>query len=861
MKQDDYIDSSYDCQYDVAYAPPNKNKVISPLEIALKFARDGIPVFPCREQNSKNEKGEIKKAKSPYFDYNYLKNGVKDATTDEKIINFLFSKFPNALVGIPMGRPSKLLCVDIDVDIKINPAGTKEIIKNSTALQLFSNLLDAHSISFNEITRINTPSGGYQVWYRIRDDQLDKVDLLTNKVKDKFNLDIRSNGGYAIAPGSHIISYEKAIYGGDYEQIGENFEELPDWLLDELLSSSQIKEGNRENKKANIIDETIEEKFRFTYDIDSTERGKNILKKTLRKLEVEGVFDTEGKRNNTLFETTIYLFRVSLAGELNSDEVVSGLNNLIQHSKNPLPYEEICKIIDNCKKYAIQDGPYIFKNNNDINEYQDILEENKSIEDFPYGIFTNDIDRMIDDISCVKNIPRGNVVSVLLSWLAKSLGAKFETSMKKNDEDPQACNLYIVLCASSSQGKSPLKKLFDKHLKKIQSGIFAEYRNKCLEVQKKKEENPEKNKKLEFPQMPVGFGTTDFTIESLRSIFQIRPYIIIEVDEVLALFKSFDAYRQNIKNQEGRGKELLCSLWDGRYEMITNRASKEKNAYIPNCWLSIYGGIQVERFQKLFVLDDLLMGLLGRFIIIFDQSPNKKKEITNLEISEETINLIDNLTSYFIQLQPEKSTPSEEFKPQKIEYSDEARDYQIDWYNNNLSAKLFYENKNTLVDKISKNVSRIALIIHIIKAYENLSNLYTNIDLDTIKRACRFGDWLTNHMIYACDLVSNYDEENFVSFDDNEKKLIEILAIGRYDSFITKELMDKFNNIIDKELAPIELKSFGKLISRLKVKLESLNLINTITRGPKKGKNATWKVNYNNIVKIYKSLFPDKAIF
>ncbi|GGC31250.1 hypothetical protein GCM10011371_18350 [Novosphingobium marinum] len=68
------------------------------LEAALAYAREGLPVFPCRPDN-----------KRPW-----TRHGFKEASTDESVIRSWWSAHPDAMIGIPTGQASGCWVLDVD---------------------------------------------------------------------------------------------------------------------------------------------------------------------------------------------------------------------------------------------------------------------------------------------------------------------------------------------------------------------------------------------------------------------------------------------------------------------------------------------------------------------------------------------------------------------------------------------------------------------------------------------------------------------------------------------------------------------------------------------------------------------------
>lgn len=184
-------------------------------EAAMKYAEQGIPVFPIVP----NEKRPL------------CTNGFKDATTDIDVINRWWSENLDANIGIPTGKLSGLLVIDVDVK---NGAKGEESID---ALQ--EQYVDPLR------TRIHkTPSGGYHLIFRHPDE-----DVRCSAGKLGSGLDVRANGGYIVAPPSRIH--------GEYYEIHDPEEQIsdaPEWLVslalkrsEALLTAGNLAEGQRNN--------------------------------------------------------------------------------------------------------------------------------------------------------------------------------------------------------------------------------------------------------------------------------------------------------------------------------------------------------------------------------------------------------------------------------------------------------------------------------------------------------------------------------------------------------------------------------------------------------------------------------------
>lgn len=161
-------------------------------QVAIQVASElGLPVFPVREKDTtyidkKSGKIVTLKAKSPY-----TRNGFKDATKDLNQIDALWSRNPNAAVGVPTGPETSILVIDKDTgDGKVG-----EQTWTATGIVL------PHTVP----TR--TMSGGEHYIFNYPADH-----IIRNSAGTSFgpDVDVRGLGGYVVWAGS-------ALENGKYE--------------------------------------------------------------------------------------------------------------------------------------------------------------------------------------------------------------------------------------------------------------------------------------------------------------------------------------------------------------------------------------------------------------------------------------------------------------------------------------------------------------------------------------------------------------------------------------------------------------------------------------------------------------------
>lgn len=179
--------------------------------------------------------------------------------------------YPNK--AIPTGKINNIFVLDLDMKLKIE--GKKQPIKfkDHPFIKKFGK---DYFFNLNTLT-VKTQSGGYHLYFKY-----DKE--CTQTTNDYLGTDIRSDGGYVVAPFSYCGAdpYEnKYSLEKDTEPI-EVPEDLKEWIKEEVLKKKGTKKQyTKKPKKIVIKNEEVEEEEEISYGCDLTQYTYSFKEKEL----------------------------------------------------------------------------------------------------------------------------------------------------------------------------------------------------------------------------------------------------------------------------------------------------------------------------------------------------------------------------------------------------------------------------------------------------------------------------------------------------------------------------------------------------------------------------------------------------
>lgn len=220
------------------------------ITVALRYAEQGIPVFPCNQVN-----------KRPLVEH-----GFKAATTDPFKIRSWWKQWPNAMVGAPTGSATGWWVLDIDTDEAKGKQGLQSLAAMGHGLE---ELMD---------TAVNrTATGGYHCLFRF-----DPSQPITNARGDlPAHIDVRGEGGYVIMAGSRLAD------GRAYEWLNPLDEnevtDAPEWLLQTISGPPRSADILDFNTAAPVKASTVAERVAAAVPGTWHERTRDLVARLVRE--------------------------------------------------------------------------------------------------------------------------------------------------------------------------------------------------------------------------------------------------------------------------------------------------------------------------------------------------------------------------------------------------------------------------------------------------------------------------------------------------------------------------------------------------------------------------------------------------
>jgi hypothetical protein len=251
---------------------------------ALRYIKRGWRVFPVHGLTDGHCSCERPECSSP-GKHPLTRHGLYDATTDADNVKRWFDTWPHANIAIATGRESDLVVVDIDL-----PKAEPSLVR-----------LEDLGRALPETLAVLTGGGGRHLYFSHPHRPIPNTSgRLPGIVESLPGLDVRSGGGYVVAPPSLHISSNRY----EWKDPGASIKALPDWFKEpERAPLSALAAGPAD------------------YTGDGSAYGLYVLGAELSELRAA----VRGTRNHTLNRSAFAVAQVVAGGELDEHHARSEL--------------------------------------------------------------------------------------------------------------------------------------------------------------------------------------------------------------------------------------------------------------------------------------------------------------------------------------------------------------------------------------------------------------------------------------------------------------------------------------------------------------------------------------------------------
>ncbi len=563
-------------------------------DVALIWARAGVPVFPCEDAPEDKNRD-----KAPL-----TLRGLYDATTNEKMICEWWTKYPDALPAINVGAAGFYIA---DLDRHGGPDG----------VAYFESVAKQHRQNLFDFSAITTSSGGMHLFFRQPDLDLGEKPLGNGEGEFRdHGVNFRGKGGYVIAPGARRADGRQ--WGTDAEIAvlyglikNKTLKPPPQWLVEKVRFRKRRKADPNAGPSP------------------ATERERHYAAKALAGAAQEMRDALPGHRNNTLNAIAYRMGRFIGAGWIEREEVEEALLKACEYDDNqPKVEDTMSRAID-----AGMDEP-VEPLNSDFEEAVRAQTEAQSqagnggagggggnqgaasgwpdpkpipdglppVLPWDHDFLPPSLARWVTDISERMQCPPDFVAATLLATLGGLLGNRVGVRPLQHDDWTEVPNLWGVAVGLPGILKTPAMREVFRALKRLAAKARDTHKLAMQQYARAKAQYDRRKKAAERanhdffedePAAPVErrYYTDDATYEKLADLISENPMgMIVYRDELLALLRELDL-KESIKL---RG--FLLKGWTGLDDHMVDRVTR-KTQYIDRVCIGLLGSTQPGPFS------------------------------------------------------------------------------------------------------------------------------------------------------------------------------------------------------------------------------------------------------------------------
>ncbi len=326
--------------------------------------------------------------------------------------------------------------------------------------------------------------------------------------------------------------------------------------------------------------------------------------------------------------------------------------------------------------------------------------------------------------------------------MAAAIGNACQIQIKGNWRTSPS--IYMMLVGRPGLGKTPPLSFLYRPIHEQDDRMFEQYLQECDKFERAlaaagKNKDANDSPLLKKPQL-VTTVISDFTPEALMHVHQhnLRG-VVIEVDEILAMFNSVKRY-----NSKNNLIEDLLSAYSGR-PLKSVRKSEARPILIRQPCINVIGSVQTNLLPEVFRNEYKANGLLDRFLFVYpkDQRISKWQRTDRDMPRPDTMGQWRMILNRILNLPCPTNENGNTVCSLVLNLAEDAEAYFYDWYNGIIDTVNAVENDaevDSRKTKLDGNAARLSLVFQILK-WAAGEGYMQYIDLDSVKAAIRMIDY------------------------------------------------------------------------------------------------------------------------
>ncbi|MGL4781727.1 MAG: DUF3987 domain-containing protein [Bacteroidales bacterium] len=642
-----------------------------------------------------------------------------------------------ANIGIFAGKASGGLEV-LDFDTKYDTTGT--------LWQDFKDHCEMADIDLDKFYIVQTMSGGYHIYYRC--EKIEGNKKIARKADTRQAIiETRGEGGWVVAPPTKgysdicgSISSVPRISIEEREKlwaICKLFDELPEEFIEDKQKERKVYQGGKESPF-----DACNRENPLKWLIDAGWKQRGIRGETVYLIRPGSNSRTPHATLRPYGDTWIFYCFSSNGYPFD----MKGYNPVGVYSKltNITDKKELARALS-----GEGFGEYQEKKSTPRKEYRPREKKGASEGDFPFHVFPDEIQTLIEDYSEKRAFSKVLLANSIMAVFSGAIGLNYRYELSNGWEG--FANLYMVMVGRASISKSPTMKFAMSPIMDLEKDWYESHQYQFADWEVRKASN----KKGFSEPAPTRrkMMLNDATIEALIKIHSAnKKGLILFRDELAGWLNSFNNYRGG----SGADQQNYLSIWDNA-AVSNERAGREQEQFLPESYLTIFGGIQpkiLNDFAKGNRKDD---GFLLRFLFCFAEEAEKPTLWTDLcKKPNAELYLKYKEAVKFYGFMPKEANPI------TLTFSPEAERVWSVFYDKNRTDLHKTENEDlaSLTSKLEKYTTRLALLLQLIDNVYSGDVFNTVISADSMQGALDLIAYYKSSAIKALDIIEENQESD-----------------------------------------------------------------------------------------------------